>query len=236
MGVYLYGLKKLKKSQRVVRSDGAVAVVTHFLNYRCKPYWSMASDPTEQRILGELAHRYGDRWQGFVLYGDCIVAWDGPPHWYDGGDFPKGSVVWGEALDRHVASREDRDEGRTTLSRARLPSMRVKDDEGRMLLLERALQVLDSERYVVDSIEVYGCRRDDLGEGTVEFGGGPKAIHLKADNDRQLLLLWSNYCLLANDWLQEKTVLPPPKPKAAPPPPPPAPTHEELLRAAGWLG
>lgn len=234
MGIYMYGIRKLKKAQRVMREDGAYCTVTHCLSYVSKPYWGFDGAPSDRYsrlAMGRIERAYGDNFKGVVLFGASILLWDGSPVWFDGGDLPPRTVKWGIATDLKEVSAKSEDDHLATLSHARLPTMSVKVDN-RTYRLDGEIMVQDHRRYVVASREVYATRHAD---GSVRLRGGHETVILPAlMSDAEVLANFRAYREVAQDWLTERTPVPPP-PAPVAPLPPPAPTHEECLRAAGWI-
>lgn len=92
MGVYLYGIRKMKKVT-FTREDGVVLEVSHKLEFKCKPWFHMGKPcKVEAGFIDRLYKSYGPTFNGLVMYDGTIIQWAGSPTWYDSGDF-KGTVV-----------------------------------------------------------------------------------------------------------------------------------------------
>lgn len=231
MGIYLYGIRKLAKPQIVTREDGATITVAHCLSYVSKPYWGWRGieDRYSRLAMGRIHAAYGDTFTGYVLFGHSILSWVGAPTWLDGGNYHKGTTQWGVATDLVEASSRSEDDHKARLSRARLPTLLVQ--EGRITRrLEGRAVVTSRDHRVLDSRDVYAVR---LLSGAVQLRGGPEAVTLNPlASDDQVQAEFRAYLQVVQDWLTERTPDPTPVPV---PVPPPAPTHEDCLRAAGWI-
>lgn len=235
MGIYLYGIKKLKKAQRVVREDGEVRVVAHCLAYVSKPFWGFngPSDRYTRLALGRLDHLYPGGFRGPVVYGDNIIDWDGSAAWYDGGDLPEKCVRWGRLTD--LVDRDD--ETKVTFSKAvyapaRIAVLREGATQQSMYTLHRVLTVVHPQtRYQLATHEVYGVR---LPTGIIEFRGGfYGTTRMDGADPARVMAHWDGYCRVNEDALLERTPIVYEAPKA--PVAKPEYDHEASLQAAGWL-
>lgn len=234
MGIYLYGIKKLKKAQRVVREDGEVATVNHCLSYVSKPYWGWQGieDRYSKLAIGRIHRAYGDKFTGYVLFGESILYWNSAPTWLDGDDFPKHTGRWGVATDLKEVSSRSEDDHLATVSRARLPTLRVQDGTVLRTMEGRAVVCDPHTKYLLDSRHTYAVR---LPNHAVELRGGPHIVRLNPlVSDAEIMAELHAYTQVVQDWLVENTPIPAPAPKPAPLPPPP-PSHEDMMRAAGWI-
>lgn len=210
MGIYLYGLKKLSKPQRITREDGAVVTATHTLNYRHKLSFGWDGDGRMAFICGQLDSMHPAGFKGVVLYGEQVIEWNGRPHWVDSDKWP--GTVWGVATD--VTGDDDsRHPEKAKASKARLDShvlqavSRVGVDGKTYTMrvtLQRSLMVLTAEKRVVASQDVYAVR---LADGTIEFRGAgfATALPLRGVTDDEVFHEFDTVCKVASDWLHENS-------------------------------
>lgn len=225
MGTYLYAIRKLKKPQRITREDGAVLVVTHTLAYVSKPsYQGFGSlDRFTRLAMGRVAATYGDHFTGPVLFGASVRQWDTSPLWWDVDALP--GVEWGVVTDLVGAEHE------AHAAKARLPTRMARLD-GRSVVLEASVHALHGDKYVAASRNVFATQ--EAPTAPIRLRGGPEEVKLSPlASEQDVVAEFRAYVEVVRDWLYSVTpVRPAPEHKL---PAPVLPTHEECMRAAGWL-
>lgn len=225
MGIYLYAIRKLKRAQRITREDGAVLVVAHTLAFVSKPYWDFGTPDRRTRLaMGRVTAAYGDHFTGPVLFGDSVRQWNAAsPLWWDTDKLP--GTEWAVLTDRVG----DEHEARAT--KARLPTLIV-CREGRPVTLEARVDALHGDKYVAAHRLVFATQESATAH--VRLRGGPEEVKLSPlASAADVVAEFHAYMEVVRDWLYSVTpVRPAPERKL---PAPALPTHEECMRAAGWL-
>lgn len=198
MGVYLYTIRKLKKSPlHFKREDGSIFKVSHELVCRMSNITSEREQREVAMVIGQQESNYRV-YSGTVLKGDTLIQWRGNAYWFDCDKYP-GEVVGEDVKLEWEGAKQ---------GVCRLPTAKVTAPSGNPMHLSRWVQAKRAPGYdpnitpTPQLITLFAVRLAATNQ--FEFRGGHWGPHrVDAADEARVLIHWKGYCDATQLWAQE---------------------------------